>query len=214
VLPGAIPGLLGLNRSNLRGLASTESEVRSIAEFFRGQSIVVAGKEATESRFKSEPLSEVEVVHLALHGVADSAFPDRAALIFAGAGDKQDDGLLQAREIRKLPLHAELVTLSACDAGIGRIEGEEGFSSLIEAFLNAGARSVVASLWAAEDTYTKSLMQSFYRHLNEGQSKKEALRVAKMDMLREFGDQTAPLYWAGFILVGDGKGTITPGGGQ
>jgi CHAT domain-containing protein len=113
-----------------------------------------------------------------------------------------------------LPINAELVTLSACDGGLGRIEGEEGTSSLVEAFLDAGARTVVASLWPAEDTYTKSLMEAFYRHLFQGEAKKEALHQAKIDMLRQFGETVPPLYWAGFVLVGDGNGTVLTGGGR
>ena len=104
------------------------------------------------------------------------------------------------------------MTLSSCDAGLGRIDGEEGVSSLVDAFLDAGAKSVVASLWPAEDTYTKGLMEAFYRHLVQGDTKKEALRQAKIDMLREFGETVPPLYWAGFILVGDGNGKIALGG--
>lgn len=169
---------------------------------------------ATEAAFKSQPLGDIRIFHLALHGIADRTFPDRSALVFSSGGRAGEDGLLQAREIRKLPINAELVTLSACDGGLGRIEGEEGTSSLVEAFLDAGARTVVASLWPAEDTYTKSLMEAFYRHLFQGEAKKEALHQAKIDMLRQFGATVPPLYWAGFVLVGDGNGTVLTGGSR
>jgi CHAT domain-containing protein len=205
--------LLEIKRSDLAALPSTETEVKSIAKLFGAGSTLLVRDQATEAAFKREPLREMRVIHLALHGLADRTFPDRSALVFSAGGLPEEDGLLQAREIRKLPMNAELVTLSACDAGIGRIEGEEGVSSLVEAFLNAGARSVVASLWPAEDTYTKGLMEAFYRHLAQGETKKEALRQAKMDMLREFGDAVPPLYWAGFVLVGDGNGKVALGGG-
>ncbi len=205
--------LFEIRRSDLTALPSTETEVKSIAKLVGTGSTLLLRAQATEAAFKSEPLEEMRVIHLALHGLADTTFPDRSALVFSAGGRPQEDGLLQAREIRKLPMNAELVTLSACDAGIGRIEGEEGVSSLVEAFLNAGARSVVASLWPAEDTYTKGLMEAFYRHLALGETKKEALRHAKMDMLREFGDAVPPLYWAGFVLVGDGNGKVAFGGG-
>ena len=79
---------------------------------------------------------------------------------------------------------------------------------MVEAFLNAGARSVVASLWPAEDTYTKGLMEAFYRHLALGETKGEALRKAKVDMLRKFGNAAPPMYWAGFVLIGDGSGKL------
>jgi len=207
-------GLFDIERSKLTALPSAESEVTSVAKLVGGRSTVLMRNQATEAAFKDEPLGQVQVIHLALHGQADSAFPERSALVFSSGGRPQEDGLLQAREIRKLPINAELVTLSSCDAGLGRIDGEEGVSSLVDAFLDAGAKSVVASLWPAEDTYTKGLMEAFYRHLVQGDTKREALRQAKMDMLREFGETVPPLYWAGFILVGDGNGKIALGGGR
>jgi CHAT domain-containing protein len=209
---GVFRSLLDLRRADLRALPSTETEVKSIAKIFGGNNTVLVREQATESAFKSAPLGQIRVIHLALHGMADSTFPDRSALVFSAGGRSQEDGLLQAREIRKLPISADLVTLSACDAGLGRIEGEEGVSSLVEAFLNAGAKSVVASLWPAEDTYTKSLMEAFYRHLVNGETKRQALRQAKLDMLREFGNAVPPLYWAGFVLVGDGSERVLFGG--
>lgn len=200
--------LLDMKRSELTPLPSTETEVKSIAKFFNGNNKILLRDQATEAAFKNMRLNQVRVIHLALHGMADTAFPDRSALVFSSGGQPHEDGLLQAREIRKLPIDAELVTLSACDAGLGRIEGEEGISSLVESFLSAGAKSVVASLWPAEDTYTKSLMEAFYGHLANGETKRQALRQAKLDMLREFGAAVPPLYWAGFVLVGDGSETL------
>jgi CHAT domain-containing protein len=211
---GIFRGLLDIKRSAFTALPSTETEVKSIAQLAGRNTTVLVRDRATEAAFKNLPLSDIRILHLALHGIADSTSPDRSALVFSSGGNAAEDGLLQAREIRKLPINAELVTLSACDAGLGRIEGEEGTSSLVEAFLNAGARSVVASLWPAEDTYTKSLMEAFYRHLFQGESKKEALHQAKIEMLRQFGQTVPPLYWAGFVLVGDGSGTVIAGGGH
>jgi CHAT domain-containing protein len=211
---GIFRGILDMRRSSLTALPSTEAEVKSIAQLAGHNATLLVREAATEAAFKSEPLGDVRVLHLALHGIADNGFPDRSALVFSGGGRPGEDGLLQAREIRNLPIAAELVTLSTCDAGIGRIEGEEGTSSLVEAFLNAGARSVVASLWPAEDTYTRSLMEAFYRHLFQGETKKEALHQAKIEMLREFGETVPPLYWAGFVLIGDGSGRLVAGGGS
>ena len=113
-------------------------------------------------------------------------------------------------EIRDLPLSAELVTLSACDTGQGRLLGEEGIANLEEAFLLAGAKTVIASLWGADDTYTLALMKHFYRHLADGQDKGSALRQAKIDLLGEFAEHAIPFYWAGFIMVGEGSGAIRP----
>jgi CHAT domain-containing protein len=119
-----------------------------------------------------------------------------------------DDGLLQVREIIRLRFNTDLVTLSACNTGVGKIEGEEGVTNLVEAFLVSGAKSVVASLWSADDTYTLDLMERFYTHLAEGQDKAAALRQAKLDLLAKFGKQVPPYYWGAFVLVGDGGSPI------
>ncbi len=111
------------------------------------------------------PRADFQIIHLAVHGIASTKLPDRAALVLKSDPVSHEDGLLQVREIRDLPLNAELVTLSACDTGQGRLLGEEGIANLEEAFLLAGAKAVIASLWGADDTYTLVLMKHFYRHL-------------------------------------------------
>ena len=94
---------------------------------------------------KSEPLADFKVIHLAAHGVSDEVEPDRAALVLASGSDSED-GLWQAREIRRARMNADVVVLSACETGSGRLQGQEGVMNLASAFLTAGARSVVASL--------------------------------------------------------------------
>ena len=167
------------------------------------------GTNATETAFKAEPLADFEIIHIAAHGIASAKFPDRAALVLGTDPKSGEDGLLQVREIRDLNLAADLVTLSACDTGVGALEGEEGIANLVRAFLFAGAKSVVASLWAASDVYTRNLMQRFYRYIAAGEGRGSALRHAQMDLIKEFGDQALPFYWAGFIMVGDGSRNIS-----
>jgi CHAT domain-containing protein len=129
-------------------------------------------------------------------------FPDRAALVLESDPASHEDGLLQVREIRNLPLNADLVILSACDTGQGRLLGEEGIANLEQAFLLAGANTVIASLWGADDTYTLALMKQFYRHLALGQDKDSALRRAQIDLLAYLGNTQfrstgrASLWWA------------------
>jgi CHAT domain-containing protein len=149
------------------------------------------------------------VIHLAVHGVADPKYPERAALVLGPDAQNHDDGLLQAREITTLPLNADLVTLSACDTGVGKIQGEEGVESLERAFLIAGARTVVATLWSADDTFSAALLKSFYIHLANHEDKGSALRNAKIDMIRKFGQAAPPYYWAGFIMDGDSASPIS-----
>ena len=173
-----------------------------------GEKRLLLGTNATETAFKAEPLADFEIIHIAAHGIASAKFPDRAALVLGNDPKSGEDGLLQVREIRDLNLAADLVTLSACDTGVGALEGEEGIANLVRAFLFAGAKSVVASLWTADDRSTRTLMERFYRHIAEGEDKGFALRHAQMDLLAEFGDQALPFYWAGFVMVGDGSGSI------
>jgi CHAT domain-containing protein len=144
------------------------------------------------------------VIHLALHGYADAEFPDRSALVFAPEARRIDDGLLQVREIRRLPINASLVTRSACDTGVGPV-GEEGVANVVNAFIEAGAQSVVSTLWKLEDHATSQLMISFYRFLAHGDNKAEALRKAQLELLNS-GDP--PYFWAGFELDGDPSATV------
>lgn len=189
-------------------LPGSKQEVQSIGSIVRGPNQLLLNTDATETAFKALPLENFRIVHLAVHGVANTEFPDRAALVLGTSPASTDDGLLQVREIRDLPLRADLVVLSACETGSGRLLGEEGIASLERAFLLAGAKAVVASLWTADDIYTIALMKRFYQHLAAGSDKGSALRQAKLDLLQQFGDQALPVYWAGFTLVGESSRPI------
>lgn len=198
----------GLKAHPLPDLAHSADEVNSAGKVFGSSSVLLLGADATEAAFKAEPLNRFRIIHIAAHGIANPRYPDRAALVLGQDPSHRDDGLLQTREIRELHLDADLVTLSACDTGIGRLDGEEGIENIERAFLYAGAKSVLASLWAASDIYTTDLMDRFYRNLRAGQDEGEALRHAKLDLLEKFKGQAVPFYWAGFTLVGDSVTTV------
>jgi len=149
----------------------------------RGPNQLLLNTDATETAFKALPLENFRIVHLAVHSVANTEFPDRAALVLGTSPASPDDGILQIREIRDLPLQADLVVLSACETGSGRLLGEEGIASLERAFLLAGAKAVVASLWTADDLYTIALMRRFYQHLAAGSDK--GTRCSRPDFIRE-----------------------------
>ena len=172
------------------------------------KSTVLLGSAATEAAFKSVDLARFRVIHLAVHAVADPALPDRAALIFLSDSKSGEDGLLQPPEIVRLRLNAELVVLSACDTAVGPLQGQEGVENLSSAFLLAGARSVVSTLWQIEDSASLFLMKRFYAHLVEGYSTAGALATAKREMLRMFGAHALPRDWAGYIVEGDGSERI------
>jgi CHAT domain-containing protein len=194
----------GPQRSQLVALPESKHEIESIAEDLPKPRELLLGEDATETHFKKLPLSKYNVLHLALHGYADNEFPDRSALVFAPQPQGVDDGLLQVREIRRLHLNANLVTLSACNTGVGPV-GAAGVANLVGAFVQAGAESVVSTLWELEDHFTARLMKTFYDHLAHHEQKAEALRQAQL-ALQSAG--ASPYYWASFELVGNPTGTI------
>lgn len=188
----------------LKSLLFARDEVESATGIAGPGSVVLSDEKATESDLKGEPLQEFKIIHLALHGFGNTTEPDRAGLVLA-PGNANEDGLWQAREIRKSRLAADLVTLSACETGIGRLQGEEGIMNLARTFLIAGSKSVMASLWDADDRSTATLMKHFYEQIAGGKNVSEALREAQLTMLAEFGSELQPYYWAGFTVIGDGR---------
>lgn len=194
--------------TELAELPGSGKEIAQIAPLLNGGVDTLRGDRATESALKAADLTQYRAVHFAVHASIDEQFPDRSALRLAREPASKQDGLLQAREVIGLVLSAELVTLSACDAGSGRVEGLAGLNSLVHAFLTAGARSVVASTWPAEDSATAELMRLFYSHLRAGADKAEALTLAKKDLIAKYGSNAQPFLWAGFRLVGDPHGTL------
>ena len=193
--------------ADMKPLVFARDEVESAARIAGAGSLVLTDDKATESGLKAQPLQDFKIIHLALHGFGNTAEPDRAGLVLA-PGDPNEDGLWQAREIQESRLAADLVTLSACETGVGRLQGEEGIMNLARTFLIVGAKSVVASLWDADDRSTATLMKHFYEQIANGKNVAEALRDAQVTMLTEFGSDLAPYYWAGFTVIGDGRTQI------
>lgn len=208
-LTDVVRGVFDLSNPHIDPLPYANEEVKAAASDIGHGSVVLLGRNATEEKLKSEPLDDFEILHFAVHGVVNTHEPDRSALLFGDGPHSKEDGLWQTREIRTLSLKADLVTLSACDTGIGKIEGEEGVDSLVGAFLMAGAKNVVASLWPASDRYTATLMEKFYGRLAQGMDEAAALNQAELDILRQYGHQTAPYYWAAFEIIGEGTGRLT-----
>jgi len=189
-------------------LPQTGKEILDVNRILGGGGHLLLNSAATETAFKSQPLEDFAIIHLAVHGVADNLSSARSALILGIDPKSQDDGLLRADEIMLLHFNADLVTLSACDTGIGTIEGEGGIRSLAEPFLARGAKAVVASLWRADDAYSREIMKRFYEHLKKGEDKGKALRQAKLDSMARYGRDMPTYYWGTFVLVGDGASAI------
>ncbi len=203
------PQLRSVARGGFRfaPLPASRKEVEEIASLYAPKSVAFLGSDATEERAKSIG-KEVPIIHFATHAVINERFPLDSALVFTipeHPKEGQDNGLLQAWEIfESMRIDADLVTLSACDSGLGKEMGGEGLIGLTRAFQYAGARSVLASLWRVEDKATAELMRRFYTYLKSGMTKDEALRHAQIDLIHS-KDYSNPRDWAAFQLNGDWK---------
>jgi CHAT domain-containing protein len=152
------------------------------------------GATATETAIKHQ-LSQARLIHFATHGLFNESKPLEGAIALAPGGQ---DGLLTASEIMDFSLQAELVVLSACDTGRGRITGD-GVIGLSRSFLAAGAQRVMVSLWQVPDEATAHLMVAFYRQLRQGQTEAQALRSAMLTTIRTYPN---PRDWAAFTVMG------------
>jgi CHAT domain-containing protein/tetratricopeptide (TPR) repeat protein len=216
---------------SLPRLVGTREEIVLAAPLFPGATVLL-GRDASEERLVGEAesgaLGSFGTIHLATHALVDDGRPERSALVLsqldlpdpfesALRGDRIYDGLLTAREIvREWRLDADLVTLSACETGLGREVVGEGYIGFAQAFLQAGARSLLVSLWKVEDRATALLMHRFYESLYGSRggdavgviSKSRALSEAQ-SWLRTYTDDSGrhpyehPYYWSAFILIGD-----------
>ena len=159
------------------------------------------GDKATKEEVLKQ-MTTVGLIHIAAHGdsatgeIALAPNPTRSTQI-----PKKEDFLLSMADVHKVRLRARLVVLSCCHSGRGKIKAE-GVVGIARAFLGAGARSVLVSLWAIDDAATTEFMRSFYEHLHGGESASEALHQA-MKCLRESQQFRDVKYWAPFVLMGD-----------
>ncbi len=188
-------------RRNFGSLPYSGEEVVTAGKLWRGDYLI--NSDATRERFM-HTAENYRILHLSTHGVADNRLGEYAYLAFAEVPDSLENELLYVRDLYGLTLNADLVALSACETGVGKLHQGEGIISLARAFAYAGAKSLVTTLWVSDDFSTKELMKEFYLYLRKGASKDEALNLAKLHYLKKFGGEAAhPFYWAGFMPVGD-----------
>jgi CHAT domain-containing protein len=199
---GARPALSLM--SGLGPLPDAERQVRLIGALYGpDRSSTFLGVEAREDRFKAEAPRHA-VLHLATHGVLDESSPLYSHVVLSpGPAGSPEDGLLEAWEMLDLKLDADLVVLSACETGRGRIAPGEGIVGTMWAFFVAGSRALLVSQWKVESASTTELMTGFHRRLaGVGGGKADHLRQASLDVLRD-PRFAHPFYWAGFVLVGN-----------
>lgn len=203
--PQRARGALPRRRVMLGRLPATQHEVRSIAAVVGGEVTLLLRDEAREERIKAGALRGKRFVHFATHGVLDDNFQ---ALALTLDPKSREDGFLELREIHGLQLDAELVTLSACQTGEGRLLSGEGVVGLTHAFLSAGAPRTVVSLWSVADDGAAELMVALYRRLGPpgAPAVARALREAKLTLLGRAAASPTPFalpyFWASFVAVG------------
>jgi CHAT domain-containing protein len=172
-------------------LPASRHEVLDISQMFYPDATVLLLQDATAHALRTQA-KDYRYVHLATHGFVDAEHPMYSGVIL-------QDAVLQTHELFNLDLQADLVTLSACETGLGALRQGEGLVGLIRAFMYAGTPSVLASLWRVNDTSTAELMKAFYRYLRAGVPKGEALQQAKLAIMQQYSH---PYFWAPFVLVG------------
>lgn len=180
-------------------LPDAATEARAIARFY-GDANVRTGADAREDAFKNDAPS-YRVLHLAAHSIIDDRTPMFSSIVLASSGkDPVEDGLLDAREIAALDLHADVAVLSACATARGSVTAGEGVVGLSWAFLAAGVPTTVVSQWKVVSASTAELMIDFHRRMSDGQKTAEALRTAML-ALRRNPRWRHPFYWAPFAAI-------------
>jgi len=179
-------------------LRQARAEMAQVGHYFpESRRAVLAGPQATPSKFLASGPERFAYLHFVTHGSASRAHPLDSAVILSPDGDSFK---LYARDIVKHPLSAYLVTISACSGSGTRAYSGEGLVGLSWAFLRAGAHNVIAALWEVSDASTPQLMDRLYGELSQGQDPASALRTAKLSLLKSDSVFKKPFYWAPFQL--------------
>lgn len=193
--------------SNLPTLPGTEQEVNSLNKLltkYNFQSEVITQQQATEERMKSSRLKNYRLVHLATHGIVDEVNPELSRIFLNTSENSGEDGNLFSGEIYNIEFNADLVILSACQTGLGKVSKGEGVIGLSRALIYAGAKQLIVSYWSVADESTATLMITFYQYLLENGNLKQsslALQKAKQTMVKE-STYAEPYFWAPFVLIG------------
>jgi CHAT domain-containing protein/Tfp pilus assembly protein PilF len=203
--PNTMPTILAMGNPTAANLPHAATEVEALAPIYgASHSRIYTGAEARKERLQSEA-GRHRIVHLAAHGVIDDRNPMYSFVALAGNG--KENGLLEAREMMDLDLHADLVVLSGCDTARGELSNGEGIVGMSWALFIAGSSATLASSWKVDSESTMQLMIEFHRNLRSGvhtpahSGMSGALRAAALQVMNQQGYRH-PYFWAGFALVG------------
>lgn len=194
-------GFMGMALSDISvgnnvGLPGTEDELKKILPLF-ANNISTFGVQSTES-FAKKNAGGYNFIHFATHGSYNYRQPLYSYLLFPPSDD--DDGRLNVYEVFEMNINTKLVTLSACETGLGNINQGDELVGLSRAFIFAGSSAVIVSLWSVADYPTSLLMTNFYRYI-KNHNLQEALTLAQRDVIKVFPQ---PQYWSPFIIIGNG----------
>ncbi len=194
-----------VTRDEITPIPGTEIEVNTIKNLFiqnKLSAYMFLNEKATERSIKQHPLGDYKYIHIATHGFVDNDKPENSGIILHNGENQKEDNVLYAKEIYNLKLNADLVTLSACETGLGQIKKGEGLIGLTRPLLFAGAKNIMVSLWKVSDASTTELMIGFYQKLIVKTSYNQSLSDAKRQLInsKEFSQ---PYYWAAFVLIGE-----------
>ncbi|MCG8697005.1 MAG: CHAT domain-containing protein [Bacteroidales bacterium] len=211
---------LSSNGNQVLPLPYTENELNTVIQLFENKDKFAKGyfhNKASEKNFVDN-CKNYKYIHLATHGFANDEHPSLSGIVFSQpthtAQNQQgnieyrrnkytyEDGILYTGEVYNLRLNADLVVLSSCESGIGKLIKGEGMMSLTRGFLYSGASNVMFSMWKVSDRYTHDLMVDFYKNFLENNNCPKSLRNSKLNMISN-PYTSFPKYWAGFQLIGN-----------
>jgi CHAT domain-containing protein len=200
IRPNKSGGILAFGNPDLgdpsHDLAFAQNEAQEVAKT-RANSKVFLKKEATEAVLRQHG-NDFKYIHFATHGVFHTEAPMKSALFLAP--DSQYNGILTVDKLYSLQLNANLVTMSACETGLGKIANGDDLVGLARGFFYAGTSAIVSSLWKVDDMSTSYLMTNFY-HFMKDTNMRDALRLAQLETKKKYKH---PYYWAAFQLTGKG----------
>lgn len=187
--------------TEFEALPNAPAEIERIRRHFStaSQTVLTQARAVPAAYTMSDP-EQFRYIHFVAHGTASRLSPLDSAVVLSPAQSNPDDFKLYAREILRHPLHARLVTISACYGSGLRTYAGEGLVGLAWAFLRAGSHNVIGALWQADDAATPLLMDRLYGELSAGATPDAALRTAKLSLIHSSSVYRKPLYWAAFQL--------------
>ena len=181
-------------------LPGAETEVAGLTTLMQGDQLT--GEKATRQAFLQNA-GKYDILHLAMHTILNDTLPLYSKLVFSPDVSGKNERSVNTYEIYNLKLKSDMVVLSGCNTGSGKLQKGEGVMSLARAFLFAGCPSIIMTLWNVEDVSSSNMMIEFYRNIKNGYSKDEALRRAKISYISQADPMKAhPYFWLGYVSIG------------